>query len=98
MWRTNNKVAARMHVLTNRYGISRLEYQRLLATKHCEICGLSPSSGDKYLSMDHDHKNGKVRGMVCRKCNSALGLANDDPTLLRKMAEYLEVKKYASLS
>lgn len=42
------------------------------------------------LSIDHSHKTGKVRGLLCQRCNSALGLARDDSSILRKMAEYLE--------
>jgi hypothetical protein len=89
-WCENNKPVVRMHARTNRYGISRVEYARLIAIKNCEICGEPPCSGDEYLSMDHSHKTNKVRGMLCRKCNSALGLAMDSSNLLRKMARYLE--------
>lgn len=42
------------------------------------------------LNVDHDHKTGKIRGMLCHNCNRALGLLKDDPNLLRKAADYLE--------
>ncbi len=89
-WRENNRESARMHVRTHRYGISRDEYRRLIAITHCEICGSLPCSGDTKLSMDHNHGTNEIRGMLCRKCNSALGLACDSPEILRKMAQYLE--------
>lgn len=40
--------------------------------------------------IDHDHKTGRVRGLVCGRCNVMLGMGNDDPETLRLGAEYLE--------
>lgn len=42
------------------------------------------------LAIDHDHETGKVRSLLCRNCNVALGLAGDDPERLRAMANYIE--------
>jgi len=42
------------------------------------------------LSVDHCHKNGKIRKLLCRKCNNGLGLLKDSPELLRKAADYIE--------
>ena len=42
------------------------------------------------LSRDHDHKTGRQRGVICHKCNLALGLVGDNPELLRLLADYLE--------
>lgn len=42
------------------------------------------------LALDHDHVTMQFRGVLCRACNTALGCANDDPALLRKLADYLE--------
>ena len=39
---------------------------------------------------DHCHRTGKFRGWICAKCNSALGLTGDSPSLLRELANYLE--------
>lgn len=65
-----------------RYGIS----QRDLGEK-CEGCGESRHS---WLHVDHDHKTGKVRGVLCFNCNGALGQVRDNPDLLRRLATYLE--------
>lgn len=39
--------------------------------------------------VDHDHVTGKVRGLLCRQCNSALGFAGDNPERLERLARYL---------
>jgi hypothetical protein len=43
--------------------------------------------------IDHDHKTGKVRGIMCQKCNMSLGLMNDDPEILERLANYLRKAK-----
>jgi hypothetical protein len=53
-------------------------------TKECVICG---NKGK--LVVDHDHKTGQVRGMLCNHCNRGLGHFRDDPTLLEFAAQYL---------
>lgn len=57
-------------------------------TDRCEICGAA-STPRRRLGFDHDHATGEVRGVLCSKCNSALGLLGDDPRLIRAAAEYL---------
>jgi Recombination endonuclease VII len=62
----------------------------------CDICGQPPS--DRYstgksqvrLGIDHDHKTGKFRGLLCRKCNLAIGNMDDNPKWLMAAAFYLE--------
>lgn len=73
------------------YGLSWDEYELLLACQdhRCAICGGLPRK--HALSVDHDHKTGEVRGLLCSRCNhKLLGSANDDPARLRKAADYLE--------
>ena len=43
----------------------------------------------KGLAIDHCHKSGQVRGVLCPNCNTAIGLLNDDPTVLKKAISYL---------
>ena len=56
----------------------------------CEICGRPPIGKWKVLHFDHDHETGAFRGWICHKCNTALGLADDDPKILLKLVEYLK--------
>jgi hypothetical protein len=78
-------------------GIDTDAYEGLIARAggRCEICGraerTTSTNGHSFmLALDHDHSTGAVRGMVCRPCNTALGCAQENPVLLRKLADYLE--------
>lgn len=56
----------------------------------CEVCGVEPPNCG--LHLDHDHESGAFRGWLCRDCNTALGLAGDNPERLRALADYLDRK------
>ena len=79
------------------YGITSIEYDILLVNQNnvCGICELPESEKDKFgniinLSVDHCHKTGVIRGLLCAKCNKALGLLNDDINLLKSAILYLK--------
>jgi hypothetical protein len=55
----------------------------------CEVCG-KPPNGKGALHFDHCHTTQIFRGWLCHTCNVVLGNAEDDPVLLRKLADYLE--------
>lgn len=73
------------------YGISASEYDALKLSQNgrCAICNT-----DAKLCVDHDHDTGKVRGLLCMKCNSSIGFANDDATVLKSAIEYLDKYSY----
>ena len=54
----------------------------------CVICGKSFNKPSNAL-VDHNHKTNKVRGLLCFKCNMAIGLLNDNPKLTTRVTEYL---------
>jgi hypothetical protein len=71
------------------YGLEAGEYDRLFEAQggKCAICG---GTRRQRLSVDHDHKTGQVRGLLCRMCNGRLlTAARDKPEVLLKAAEYL---------
>jgi hypothetical protein len=78
--------------LSSLYGITLDEYDSMLLNQDgkCKICNIDQSELKESLHVDHDHINGKVRGLLCRKCNLALGCMNDDITILQKAITYLQ--------
>lgn len=84
------KEKRREYLLGKHYGISTKEYdERLSYQKYgCAICGDACKSG-KLLAVDHDHKTGKVRELLCGLCNTGLGAFRDRPELLEVAADYL---------
>jgi len=76
--------------LFRNYGILPSQYGAMLSGQDgvCAICGETCSRGNR-LCVDHCHDSMAVRGLLCGKCNSGLGMFRDNPDLLRKAAEYL---------
>jgi rubrerythrin len=54
----------------------------------CTICGASPDKSAH--ALDHDHVTGAVRGLLCGRCNTGLGLFRDNPSLLCRAVRYLQ--------
>jgi hypothetical protein len=76
-------------VLREQYGIGLHQYEQMFKDQsgECFICG---NSEDRNLAVDHCHKTGAVRRLLCQKCNRGLGMFNDDPSMLKKAAWYVE--------
>jgi len=95
-WYKKNKSESRKRVIKKKYGLDVIEYEKLvLAQKNlCAICKNSErvkfKGRLKELAVDHNHRTGKVRGLLCHSCNLAIGALLDNPDLFRKAAEYLE--------
>lgn len=87
-----NYEKVRNNALIRQYGINSEDYDRMRKEQNycCAICGVHEASAIKgQLHVDHCHKSGKVRKLLCVKCNTVLGKVNDDPLILEKMIEYL---------
>ena len=77
--------------LKRRYNISLSEYNELVRKQEgcCEICGVHESKLTRSLHVDHNHKTGEIRGLLCLQCNKLLGYANDDVIYLLGCVDYL---------
>jgi hypothetical protein len=78
---------SRYYNYKNKYGITKEEYKELLKKYDykCGICG-----SNENLCIDHNHTSGEIRGILCKKCNSAIGLFQDDINNLTTAIQYLK--------
>jgi hypothetical protein len=83
---------SKMHGLSFEFSLD--EYKKLLAEQKgvCAICG--EKDPKRALSIDHCHNSNKVRGLLCKKCNSGLGFFRDIKDIVVSAVKYL--KKYDS--
>jgi len=95
-YRHTHKEKIKNYNLKSNHGLSITEFDNLLLAQDnkCLICGqpldlLNP----KLIHIDHNHLTGKVRGILCNKCNMAIGLLRDNPEYIRNALEYLERDK-----
>lgn len=79
------------------FNISLEELTTLLEKQdyRCAVCGtLEPGGRHKKFSLDHDHETGKIRGLLCDKCNRGLGYFNDNIEVLKRAIKYLEDRRF----
>lgn len=92
------KAMRRKHALKRLYGMAVEEVETLLASQGnaCRICGeevllVNGQRNEKQTSVvDHCHKTGKVRGILCLRCNMGLGSFRDNPTFLAAAIRYIK--------
>lgn len=79
----------RRSMLKRKYGMTEDDYDAMLAAQGgcCPIC--NATLAEVVVNVDHDHGTGRVRGILCDRCNRTLGLFGDDPARLRSAAAYL---------
>lgn len=83
---------ARKHNLSSKYGLTQYQYDELLVLQGggCAICGATEGNEKhKNLFVDHCHKFGSVRGLLCGRCNSAISLLRDCPETIRSALFYV---------
>ena len=87
--KTDSYQNQRDRYLSLKYNLTGEQYDLLLEWSGgcCWICG--GKSGGKNLAVDHNHKTGRIRGLLCKRCNGVLARMMDDRRLLREAAYYL---------
>lgn len=90
-----NRLKTKKYNLKAVYNMTLEDYNILVKQQNglCAICGTvettSNQFGPRSLCVDHDHKTGKVRGLLCSQCNHLLGNAKDNIEILQKARVYL---------
>lgn len=81
-------------VLRRLYGITFDEYLSMLARQggKCALCGKSADDYKRWLHVDHNHKTGRIRGLLCHVCNVILGVWFEDKERFTKTMEYLDAE------
>jgi hypothetical protein len=82
----------RKYELHKKYNLTEEQYKQMLINQAgcCAICGTDKPTGKwKVFAVDHNHKTGKVRELLCNECNRGIGLLKDNAELLQKAADYI---------
>lgn len=90
VYRERNKYAVAAAKRKYNYGITDNEYQHLFTKQkgRCIIC-----KKEKLLGVEHDHETKKIRGLACRRCNSAIGFIDESVEIAESIVSYLKEHK-----
>lgn len=91
--RTRDLERDRTRYIRNQYNVdfpTSVELYNLSTKGTCEICDKCPEKNKKALSVDHCHKTGVVRGILCQDCNMGIGNLKDNTKILKKAIKYLK--------
>lgn len=98
-WKDSNKeksaIADRASSIKRKYGLSLEQYDKMVESQgnRCALCFREYSEFDGNFHVDHNHRTGAVRGLLCPPCNKGLGMFNDNLGRVKNAVIYLE--KYA---
>ena len=90
--RPEQKLKYRKKFIESNYGINYEEYEKMVDSQRnlCYLCNQpEPQKRNKHLAVDHNHKTGAIRKLLCSNCNRALGLLKEDIKLIDKLKQYL---------
>ena len=87
LWEDEHKEHRAASARLRRYGLTDEAFQKLRATQN-DVCA-NPHCVQDAEVVDHDHETGLVRGLLCQRCNKALGMVNDDTEILDGLILYL---------
>ncbi len=85
------EVYYRIH-LKRMYGLTYEQYEEILIKQEyrCAICKIHQNELKYKLAVDHNHKTGKIRGLLCSRCNKGIGFLYDNPIILEQAITYLK--------
>jgi hypothetical protein len=85
-----NKERIKIWRHTKKYGLELGEYQKKMEEQLycCAICGKNRSEYKKEFDIDHNHENGKIRGLLCHNCNIGFGFFKEDVSILDSAIKY----------
>jgi len=88
--RASGRLSTYKTTIKRKYGITLVEVSSMLEAQEgkCALCRRAPDKGRK-LSVDHNHKTGKVRGMLCITCNSFLSRVDADASVVERILPYV---------
>lgn len=88
----NNPKANKKYKLKYRFGLTMAEFAKMLEAQNgvCAICKEPERVKKDSLSVDHDHKTGKVRGLLCGRCNRGIGMFQEDLEMMESARAYLQ--------
>jgi len=97
-WKRSNPDKVRAQAVKKLFGLSWEDYLQKYAEQDgsCAICKThlilygDRAKTDKIANVDHNHTTKQIRGLLCRKCNTAIGLLQDNITVIKNASEYLE--------
>lgn len=89
-WDLITRPRIRAAYLKRFYNLTPQEFDAILENQHYACASCHSLFGNKSPHVDHDHKTGLVRGLLCSHCNTGLGCFKDNPELLKAAASYLE--------
>lgn len=92
-WYDSNTDKVKNEKLLKAYGITLEQYNEMFNKQEgkCAICGINQNELKYALYVDHNHTTKKIRGLLCHKCNTILGYANDKMEILTQAIEYLKI-------
>ena len=100
-WRAANPDRVKNSALKKMYGLTKDDYDRMLLSQGntCALCHKpeiackTDAKTARDLAVDHDHATGKVRALLCTKCNNVVGVIEENPYILNRVKAYLEAHK-----
>lgn len=93
-WRNNNLEQANDLDRLRSYGLPKGRYKQILEIQNgcCAICKTNTPAPKKTFCVDHCHKTGRVRGLLCHRCNTLLGHAKDNIQTLKNAITFLNTE------